>query len=72
MTGAALAAWRAAHGLSADDAAALLGTSRQVLYRWEDGTMAMSGPARQLLALLYDPVVYRRAMRLVRQQEKVT
>jgi DNA-binding transcriptional regulator YiaG len=69
MTGATLAAWRTIHSLSADDAAALLGTSRQVLYRWEAG-MQMSGPARRLLKLLHDPIAYRRAVRQIRQQEK--
>lgn len=62
MTGADLAAWREAHGLRAEAAAALLGTSRQVLYRWERGVMQMSGPAQRLLALLHDPVIYRRAV----------
>lgn len=50
--------WRMDHHLTMDQAAAMLGTTRQTISRWEAGTMAMSGPAARLLTLLHLRVVY--------------
>ena len=68
MTGADLATWRQQHGLSVEDAAALLGCYRSSIYRWEEGAMELRDSVQQLLLLLQDPVIYRRAQRVLTQK----
>jgi DNA-binding transcriptional regulator YiaG len=64
MTGAILATWRTAHGLSVEQAARLFGVHRSVVYRWQEGSVPMPGPAQRLLTLLQQEMIYQYAATL--------
>jgi DNA-binding transcriptional regulator YiaG len=64
MTGPDLAAWRQQHGLRVEQVARLFGVHRSMIYRWQEGSVPMPGPAQRLLGLLQQEMIYQYAASL--------